>query len=63
MCVVNGLKGGDCLIHAGKKYKLKTESLEVRRARLGTLPEWDPIWDDHPELLQGVYAKTVPKVQ
>lgn len=41
----------DCLIHAGKKYKLKTDVLEERRTILGKIPEWEKEMDDDPSLL------------
>lgn len=50
----------DCLIHAGKKYKLKIDGLVERRSRLGQIPEWDPAMDDFPDLVAERYKASLP---
>ena len=45
----------DCLIHAGKKYKLKIEGLTNHRKQLGTVPDWDPLMGENPELIEQAY--------
>lgn len=49
----------DCLIHAGRKYKLNIEGLLKLRSQLGQIPEWDPEMDYHPELLNERYKSSV----
>jgi hypothetical protein len=51
----------DSMIDAGKKYKLKTQSLEDRRAQLGQIPDWEYEMDAHPEIMQKKYRDSVPK--
>jgi hypothetical protein len=48
----------DCLIHAGKKYKLPVQALIEKRAMLGTLPTWEYAMDDHPNLVIERYLAT-----
>lgn len=50
----------DSLIHAGKKYKLKTEGLEKRRARLGMIPDWEYDMEEHPEIMIQQYLASKP---
>jgi hypothetical protein len=50
----------DCLIHAGKKYKLKTSALEERRSQLGKIPDWEFDMEAHPEILKERYLATLP---
>lgn len=45
----------DCLIHAGKKYKLKIDGLVERRKKLGEVPDWDPLMEDDPEVIEQAY--------
>lgn len=49
----------DSLIHAGEKYKLKTDEFLERRRRLGQIPEWDPIMEDNPELIKERYRASL----
>lgn len=49
----------DCLIHAGRKYKLNIEGLLKRRSQLGKIPEWEPEMDDQPELLFDRYKASL----
>ncbi len=50
----------DCLIHAGKKYKLKTDVLEKRRAQLGVLPDWEYDMEEHPDIMIEKYLASKP---
>lgn len=49
----------DCLIHAGKKYKLKIDGLVDRRKQLGDVPDWDPCMEETPELIMQAYEGLV----
>jgi hypothetical protein len=51
----------ESMIDAGKKYKLKTQALEERRARLGQIPDWEYEMDEHPEIMLKKYRDSVPK--
>jgi hypothetical protein len=50
----------DVLIHAGKKYKLKTAALEEIRSELGNIPEWEFEMEDDPSLIEERYLATKP---
>lgn len=45
----------DCLIHAGKKYKLKIDRLVERRKQLGEVPDWDPMMEENSDLIEQAY--------
>jgi hypothetical protein len=51
----------DCLIHAGKKYKLPTQVFEDMRSKLGNIPEWNVDMDEFPEMVSDNYQRSKPK--